>query len=489
MAEASKILVVDDEESMRFTLKRFLSDDGYTVTTASDCESAIALLENNTFDVAIVDRLLPHGFTGLDIIRDMKKKNPLCQTIMISAYPSFESAAETIQQGVFAYLTKPVTRTSICKTVREAVIQGKEQFYLKTQSAFFHSVFDASSNAIIICDPAGKTVFANPAFSNTFGFDAAEINVFDTPFVPPEDRERTNRELKKAAEGSSVPERETIRLTKDSRPLDVTAAVSLCSAEDGSPVGVLYQIRDITEAKKMERKLAESEKLGMLGQLSSRLAHEISTPLQIIKGHIELMIENNDFDDAVTQQLGIMKDAACRINRLHKDLSEVARPSSPVTRRFSPVLPLEDACTFLTKMGEIKYYTIEKKYDENLPNIVAARQELEQVYMNLLVNASHALHRAPAKTIRLSASCNGNRDSVTIRVEDTGCGIAPEHIEKVFDPFFTTREGRGGTGLGLAVVKSIVERYSGTISVESTLEKGTVFTLRFPAETETENIQ
>ncbi len=488
MADTTRVLLVDDEDSMRYTLKRFLSDDGYDVVTASDCESALSLLNVGTFDVAVVDRLLPRNCTGLDIIKDLKKKNPLCQAIMISAYPSFESAAETIQQGVFAYLTKPVTRSSICAAVREAARQGKERMYLKNRSVFFHSIFDASPCSIVICDLSGKTVFANRAHSDIFGFAVSEFSVLGVPFVPEEDWEETRRVFQRIIDGKTVPERQTQRMTKDGRRLDVTVGVSLCSDKEGMPVGILYMIRDITEAKRMEKKLAEAEKLGMLGQLSSRLAHEIASPLQVISGYIEIMTAKNNLDDDMQKQLSHIKDAACRINRLHKDLNEVARPAKLKISSFRPEAPLEDSCDFLTKMGELKRYAIEKDYQEDLPPISASWHELQQVYMNLLINASHALQNAEEKKLRLSAACNGTRRFVTVRVEDTGCGIAPEHLEKVFDPFFTTREGKGGTGLGLPVVKSIVERYGGSIRVASTPGKGTAFTLKFPAAQQNETI-
>jgi DNA-binding NtrC family response regulator len=123
------ILLVDDEEGVRFTLDRCLRDAGYEVNTASGLSEAYAYLETNDFDIAIIDRMLTDGEDGLDLMRSIRKNSPFCQTILISAYPSVESAEEAARQGNFAYLIKPVRKADILTTVSAATrfaVQKKE---------------------------------------------------------------------------------------------------------------------------------------------------------------------------------------------------------------------------------------------------------------------------------------------------------------------------------------------------------------------------
>ena len=118
--EKHHILLVDDEESVRFTLDRYLTDAGYEVNTASGLSEAYTNLRNKRFDVAIIDRMLTHGETGMDLVHYIRKKKPFCKTIMISAYPTFESEKEAEYFGAFIYLVKPVRKTAVLSAVAAA---------------------------------------------------------------------------------------------------------------------------------------------------------------------------------------------------------------------------------------------------------------------------------------------------------------------------------------------------------------------------------
>lgn len=122
-----KILLVDDEEGVRFTLDKYLRDAGYSVNTAPGLSEAYAYLETNDFDIAIIDRMLADGENGLDLLRYIGKNKPFCRTIMISAYPSFESAAEAAKCGNFAFLIKPVRKAAILATIVAATKPGNEK--------------------------------------------------------------------------------------------------------------------------------------------------------------------------------------------------------------------------------------------------------------------------------------------------------------------------------------------------------------------------
>jgi len=122
--EKHHILLVDDEESVRFTLDRYLTDAGYEVNTASGLSEAYMNLRNKRFDIAIIDRMLTHGENGMDLVHYIRKKRPFCRTIMISAYPTFESEKEAEYYGAFIYLVKPVRKTDVLCAVAAAGVSG-----------------------------------------------------------------------------------------------------------------------------------------------------------------------------------------------------------------------------------------------------------------------------------------------------------------------------------------------------------------------------
>ena len=129
----ARILVVDDEESIRFSFQKFLSNAGHEITVAENIIDARAILSDNEFDVAVIDRILKDGQNGLDLVKHIREVNPFCEPILISAYPNFRSAAETLQYETFAYLTKPVKQEEICRVVEEAACKNKKKKEIEKQ--------------------------------------------------------------------------------------------------------------------------------------------------------------------------------------------------------------------------------------------------------------------------------------------------------------------------------------------------------------------
>lgn len=169
----ARILVVDDEESIRFSFQKFLSNTGHEVTVAENTIDAKAILAGNEFDVAIIDRILKDGQNGLDLVKHIREIQPFCEPILISAYPSFRSAAETLQYETVAYLTKPVKQEEICRVVVEAACRSKNKKEIEKQ--LFHVQKAGSINAL-----AGRITHD---FNNilTLMFGHVELAIMHTP--------------------------------------------------------------------------------------------------------------------------------------------------------------------------------------------------------------------------------------------------------------------------------------------------------------------
>ncbi len=483
-SEGLRILILDDEEIICETFAIFLTRAGFEVVTAANTADAVAVMSDGEFSVAVVDRILSRGESGLDFIKNLRPLQPYCETILISAHPTFDSAQETLQLRSSAYLTKPVMQEELCFYVEEAARKSCERKQDEKNRVLFHSLFDASPNPIVIMNTSGSIAFMNTAFTNVFEYIIEDFNLDgkEPLFVPESDRAQTVTEMNGVISGNRVEERETIRLTRKGQERIVSCSLSLCKTGQNASGYVLCIMRDLTRQKEMEKKLNDSERLSMLGQLSAKVAHEINNPLQVIQGSIELVLENDSFDEEDKSCLEIALEGIDIIKNLNRDLMEIARPNPIENSVFLPNLPAEKAINFLKSTGAIKTFDIADDFEKDLPSLKGDFRQLQQVFMNLIINASHAMENSLKKELRFKTVYDREKNRVRMSVEDTGCGISENDQAKIFDNFYTTRSEKGGTGLGLAVAKNIVEKHGGTVKVNSRPGEGSTFTVELPLE-------
>jgi PAS domain S-box-containing protein len=246
--------------------------------------------------------------------------------------------------------------------------------------------------------------------------------------------------------------------------------------DKGILLSVIEQVQDITEEQRLQEQLIQSEKLAGIGILASGVAHEINNPLSGILGMAELALEE---EDEANKEAYLKDILACgqRISEIVGGLRSYSRTARK--RDQSPVdliEVLEDALKMVRLAVKTNPVEVVKKF-EPVEKIEANAGELQQVFVNLITNAFHAMN---GREGRLFLSTRVSKGSVEIKVGDNGTGIPPEHLKKIFDPFFTTKNPGEGTGLGLNIVYRIVTNYQGTIDVESKGGIGTTFTLKFP---------
>jgi putative nucleotidyltransferase with HDIG domain len=242
------------------------------------------------------------------------------------------------------------------------------------------------------------------------------------------------------------------------------------------------QSNQLAEAnRKMEesqRQLFHSHRLATVGRLAAGAAHEINNPLTIISLNLQLMERLLDQEDrtALKERLRIIADQEARIAKIIHDLMSFARPTQPKFVSSSLAEIVDRVLSVLGDRVSITKIKVENKLKANLPAIMVDPLQIEQVFMNLFINATHAMAKGGELTIEGSPA----GDFFEIKVRDTGKGIDPSHINKIFDPFFTTKSESEGTGLGLAICHSIVEHNGGSLQVLSRLGHGTTFSLRLP---------
>ncbi len=243
----------------------------------------------------------------------------------------------------------------------------------------------------------------------------------------------------------------------------------------GNIQGVSLLIENITEREKLQQQLAEYEKLSALSQLALGAAHEINNPLQGISSYLESLAEQTTTEEE-KEEISLVLENVARISETIRGLLNFARPSPPQFTKLNLNHLIEDTLAFLSYQPIFKKIKIEKVLAPTLPPITADLNQIRQVLTNIFINAAQAMPEGGLlKVVTIKVKF---KDFVQIDISDTGCGIPPENLKKIFEPFFSTK--KKGTGLGLSISLSYIRNHGGEINVKSVVGQGTTFTILLP---------
>jgi two-component system NtrC family sensor kinase len=230
------------------------------------------------------------------------------------------------------------------------------------------------------------------------------------------------------------------------------------------------------EMKKINAQLFRSEKLASLGKLAAGVAHEINNPLTGILTNSSLLLEDMEKDDPKYEDVEVMVKETIRCREIVKRLLDFARQTRPQKRLASINALIDNIILLVRNQTSFRNILIEKDLSADIPDILVDPDQIQQVFVNIILNAAEAMTKGGSLKIRSARSAD--RESIVITFADTGPGISEEVRERIFDPFYTTKEH--GTGLGLSISYGIVEQHGGTISVDSNPGKGSTFTISLP---------
>ncbi len=255
-------------------------------------------------------------------------------------------------------------------------------------------------------------------------------------------------------------------------------AIAPLRTRNFSTIGRLIIVDDITERVELESQLSQAEKMSSIGVLAAGVAHEVNTPLAVISSYAQMLMKHANGDEKMSSLMDRIIRQTFRASEIVNSLLNFSRTSGTEFSDVNVNKIVTETLTLLEHQFRISHVTVETDLNLNLPSIHGNAGKLQQVFLNLFLNAKDAMS-GRAGTLRVGTS---NGSAINVSISDTGSGIAPEHIQRIYDPFFTTKNSpqQRGTGLGLSVTYGIIQEHAGKIRVESRPGEGTTFYLEFP---------
>ena len=351
-----------------------------------------------------------------------------------------------------------------------AKINDMAQALLDAQS-LTEDIVQSIADGVIAVDRSGCITAINPAARHMIGVAEADAigKPYDALFDPATPFSSVLLDtLKHGCDHIDV----AVQMPLARQMLDVSASSSLLRDSHGTAIGAVVVLKDRTEQSRLRTQVMRADRLAALGELMAGVAHEIRNPLTSIRGFVQFLEGCDDVREWRRYAPDIIRQVDS-LNRIITELLEFGRPRSPA---IGPV-QLNDLIHEVTRLaGHKADVELRLALCATLPLIEADGEALKQALLNLLINAMQGIEAAG--TVRIESHIEGDGAAVAVSISDDGIGIAPENLEKIFDPFFSTKPQ--GTGLGLAMVHRIVDAHHGTVAMTSRSDHGTVATIRLP---------
>ena len=390
--------------------------------------------------------------------------------------------------GFITYHGKP----AVLAFIRDITERKQTEKALQESEEKYRTVLEANPDPVVVYDIEGKVIYFNPAFTRVFGWNLEErLGKKMDLFVPEGAWRETKMMIEKVLAGERFSGIETQRFNKNGEVIPVSISGAIYKDQNGKPIGSVINIRDITEQKKLEAQLQQAQKMESIGTLTGGIAHDFNNILGIIIGNTELALEDIPERERARFNLDEIQTAALRAKDVVIQLLSFARKTKLEQKAIKLIPVVKDSIKLLRATIPVNI-DICQKMTASYDTIFADPTQIHQIIINLCTNASHAMKEnggilgIEIENVLFEKQSDAPHPDlltgsfVKLTVSDTGQGIRPELKDRIFDPYFTTKEVGKGTGMGLSVVHGIVKNYGGIISVESKVGKGTTFYIYLP---------
>jgi PAS domain S-box-containing protein len=492
-----KLMIVEDEVLIAMHLEETLARMGYEISgRASSGEEAVRMTRELHPDLILMDIGMPGRLDGIDASKKIKAELDI-PVVFLTAHADdklIERASEVEPAG---YVLKPFKDSEIKACVEISLYKKDMERRLRESEERYRLVVE-NANEIIVIVQDGTLKFVNSKAVQFTGREQQELTSRPfVDFVHPDDREKVLERHHEALKGKEIPQLFTFRVVNKDRNIRWVEASSVLINWQGGPATLSF-ISDVTDRvltqealkeyserleemveertralREAQEQLVRREKLAVLGQLAGGVAHELRNPLGAIKNatyFLNMALEQAEPE--IKETLEILQKELAASERVISCLLDFARSKPPTRREIYVNDVLQEVLSAVEMPANVK---VVSQLGEALPAVLADPDQLRQVFTNIILNAIQAMSEGGRLAIKLEVPSS---EWVTVSFSDTGMGIPEEDLRKAFEPLFTTKAR--GIGLGLALVKTLVEAHGGAIEVQSEQGKGSIFMVKLP---------
>ncbi|HPG39886.1 MAG TPA: response regulator [bacterium] len=497
MNNKTRIMVVEDEFIVSMEIQDRLKSLGYSIAyAAASGEDAIDKVPETQPDLVLMDIMLKGEIDGVVAAERIKSRFEI-PVIYLTAHSDEATLTRAKISQPFGYLIKPFDERGLHTTIEMALYRHDMEIKLKQSEQWLSAVLNSIGDAVIATDSEGNIKFINPNAEVLTGWKQHEaldkqldqvLNIKNK-----EDEKLLNKPIKTGFKKGDSPNLvlNSTLVTRFGNEVPIDSSTSPIRDEKGEINGAVIVFRDITEKVKLERQLTQAQKMESIGLMAGGVAHDFNNILAAILGYASFMKVKLLQDDPNFKYVETIERSAQRGAELTSQLLTFTRGGKQDIKPVN-LNEIVNETVKIIKSTFDKAIEIETRLFEDLPSVKADEVQMQQMLMNLCVNARDAMTQGGKLIVETDLTLIHDHDTsffmgakagsyVTISVADTGIGMDKDTLEKIFDPFFTTKEKGKGTGLGLSMVYGVVKNHGGFEKVTSELGKGTTFKIYFPA--------
>jgi PAS domain S-box-containing protein len=487
-----KILIVEDESIVAMDIKCALEGLGFTVCSmVSSGEEAVTTAAENKPDLILMDIMLKGEMDGVEAAKWIHENLDI-PVIFLTAYTDPTTLERAKQTEPYGYLVKPFEERELNTAIEVATYKHQTEREIRESRRWLSTTLESIGEAVIAADRNGTIQLINPVAEALTGWERSEAtgkHIDEVLCVGDEEHDAIGAMMNEVLDGGEKAElpngaRICCRAGSD---LPVGGTIARIKDEKGNAMGMILVFRDMTEHLKRQEELLRAQKLESVGLLAGGIAHDFNNILVgILGGLTQLRLCTRENAD-LSRILAIAEKACLQAKSLTQQLLTFAKGGRPLKRPEDITSLIGESSEFALSGSNIR---CEIQAEQDLHRVVCDRGQMMQVLNNLIINARQAMPEGGKLQIHAENIVVGEGDTlplasgayVLVTIRDQGTGIPQDMLARIFDPYFTTKNL--GTGLGLAVTYSVIQKHDGHIDVESEEGSGTVFRLYLPATSE-----
>ncbi len=539
---AKTILAIDDEPFVRAPLAAYLTDEGFRVLEAGNGVQGLEIIRSEKPDLVLVDLRMPR-MDGTSVLAAMKRETPEIPVIVVSGTGVLADAIDAVRQGAWDFVSKPVTEMAVLRHVIDKALEkarllqentryqltleqtvqertrelSEARERLDEQNIFLNTLLESLPNPVFYKDIQGRMLGCNRHMAQMSGMARKDMIGRTAREIFPAKVAALVEHADQELLSTLAPQSYEFELEQpDGPPRFYLANRAVFTNREGQVSGIVGVYADVTERKQAEQEALErdaqqlqADKMISMGIMASGVAHEINNPNNFIAinapvlkaawegvvasldeyylGNEDAFIGNVPYRRLRTHIPNLVNGiivGSDRIKGIVQGMKEfLSQKASGLENSVDINAVLQTSLDMLSNVLAKSTAKLSVAFGEGLPFIQGNPQRLEQVVINLLINAAEALPDR-SRSIEVETYFDARRNLIVLKVSDNGCGIAPENLPRIFDPFFTTKRESGGTGLGLGISLGIVKAHGGNLVFTSSDGQGTTANLELPATSE-----